>query len=872
MRRDYFRLKWFYPLCVLLISQATALAMSFDAASLKVVVLDPNGEAVTTSQIQIKSVDGREQTLGADYRGEAVFSSLVPGNYRIYVGAPGFAPQEINIIVKSGHNFLEVRLEIAGLNEVVTVEQSEREKQTDPRNAAFVTILTENQIANLPDDPGELESTLRQMAGPGATIRVNGFAGGRLPPKSQIRQVRFRRNSYAAEYHRAGFTGVEIITKPGVDTWHGSLGFGFRDESVNARNAFAPKRTPEQLRRLELTLDAPLLRNRTSFFGAIEGTLSFDTQTIVAALPGGNLVDTVNRPSRSLYASARLAHSLSKTHTLGAVYERNAQQSGNLGVGNFNLPERAYSSDQVENFLRLSDTGTIGRRLFNEIRLQFHLQSTELRSANAAPAVLVLDAFNRGGAQRQSDDQAREIEIADNVDFGFGRHAMRLGLLFEAGFYRNDSFNNAGGTFTFTSLDDFRAARPTTFAQRIGGNPLRFTQYQLGGYWQDDLRLNQGLTLSFGLRYEWQSRLDDHNNFAPRIGLAWSPFKDGRTTIRGGAGIFYDWVGADIFSQILSLNGQRQFDIIIRNPGFPDPATGGNQLVLPPSRFQRDLKLLNPYVGQASVSVERQLGHGIRLKTSYFYQHGIHLLRGRDINAPIPGRGRPDLTAGTVIQVESSALSKTHLFNVNLSNNLSKNLYWLLDYSLSKSVNEADGPFALPVDNFDLRSELGPSLEDARHRLFATLGLELFKGLRLGTTFYAKSALPYNITTGFDNNGDTIFNDRPAGIARNSARGAPQWDLSMRLSWLIAFGEGQASRQSQGQQTIRVSSSDVGALASELAASEKKWRMNLYIQTFNILNNVNLINYSGIQTSPFYGRPVASLPGRRIETGVRFSF
>ena len=105
------------------------------------------------------------------------------------------------------------------------------------------------------------------MAGPGAVIRVNGFSGGRLPPKSQIREIRFRLNPYAAENHNAGSVSVEIFTKPGTDSWHGTFNFGFRDESLNARPAFSSARGPEQYRRFGLALDGPLWRisRRCSF-------------------------------------------------------------------------------------------------------------------------------------------------------------------------------------------------------------------------------------------------------------------------------------------------------------------------------------------------------------------------------------------------------------------------------------------------------------------------------------------------------------------------------------------------------------------------------------------------------------------------------
>src|SRR6185369_10732362 len=100
---------------------------------------------------------------------------------------------------------------------------------------------------------------------------------------------------------------------------------------------------------------------------------------------------------------------------------------------------------------------------------------------------------------------------------------------------------------------------------------------------------------------------DDGNNFAPRLSFAWSPFKDGRTTIRGSTGIFYEWFSAEILKQILSTNGLQQSDLVISNPGFPDPFDSGTKIVLPPSYMQLAKNAVNPYIMQSSVAIEREL-------------------------------------------------------------------------------------------------------------------------------------------------------------------------------------------------------------------------------------------------------------------------
>jgi hypothetical protein len=846
-------------------------------ASLTVQVVDQEGRLVVAAKVQLRRAGKAERAGETDAQGQVTFSRLAGGDYRFQVDAAGFEPLDAGeLAVKPGNNFLTFQLSILSVKEEVTIEPSPREAATDPHGRAFTTVLTEEQIAQLPDDPDELDTVLREMAGPGAIIRVNGFSGGQLPPKSQIREIRFRLNPYAAENHEAGLVGVDIYTKPGLGAWHGTLNLGFRDEALGARNAFARFRGPEQYRRFGLTLDGPLQAKRTSLFLSAEGALSFDSKTIVAALPDEQLTALARTSTRTLSLTARVEHTLFKYHTLRAEYQRNANVRGNLGVGNFDLPERAFSDTQVEHLLRLSDTGPLGRRFVNEVRLQARWQAHDLRAANDLPAILVLNAFNRGGAQAQAENRARELEVADNLDFSTRQHAFKVGLLLKVGSYRQDERRNSNGTFIFSSPADFRLARPLTYTRRLGNLPVIFRHFEFGGYVQDDMRVRPNLTLNFGLRYELQTHLRDRNNFAPRFGLAWSPFANAKTTIRAGAGIFYHWFDEDTFAQTLLVDGIHRQELIVRNPGFPDPFIGNTPHVLPPGLIQRSAVLQQPYLEQVSIGVERQLGNRMLMRANYLHQRGVHLLRGRNINTPLSGVGRPDPAFGNITQVESSANSWLNQFTLNLSpaqSLLTGRLYWLVNYTLTKATNEADGPLSLPADNFDLAAERGPAATDSRHRLFLIANIKLIRELRLGTIMRASSALPYNITTGFDSNGDAVVNDRPAGVNRNSARGAAQWDVSARLSWGIGFGRVEEEKTAGRVPNVVRSRNDADALgALATGGGNARWRMQVYLQAYNLFNHTNRINFTGVESSPFFRQATAALPGRRVETGLRFSF
>jgi hypothetical protein len=191
-------------------------------ATLRVTVVDPSGAIIVGARVTLTpSAEGGAVDTGT--RGDAMFTALDPGRVTIQVESPGFEPAEVrDVRLRRGDNRREVKLKIAKFAETVQVGRDPRERASDLRGDAFATVLDQAQIDELPDDPDEMEQMLREMGGPGSTLRVNGFRGGRLPPKGQIQQIRFRRNMFAADAHEPGFVSIDITTKPGVDSWRGS--------------------------------------------------------------------------------------------------------------------------------------------------------------------------------------------------------------------------------------------------------------------------------------------------------------------------------------------------------------------------------------------------------------------------------------------------------------------------------------------------------------------------------------------------------------------------------------------------------------------------------------------------------------------------
>jgi hypothetical protein len=862
-------------LIVILSAPSGSLAQKPEAefSVLRIIVVDPQGAVIASARVTAKPSKGSPQELQTDERGEALFTKLSRGECVVHVEADGFKPRDVDkVALKPGTRNLEVRLEVEGAVEEVNIKRDEREKITDPKGDAFTTILTQDQIDQMPDDPDEFANLLQQIAGPGGIIRVNGFRGGKLPPKSQIREIRIHRNPYAAENHFAGFISIDIYTKPGVGLWHGTMNFGFRNDATMARNAFADFKGPEQYRRFGMDADGPLFHNSTSLALSAEEMQFYDSKTVVAALPQGDFRTLVQPLTRTLYMSARVEQVLSKTHTLRAEYQRNANLQGDLGVGNFDLPSRAFSSDSVEQIFRLSDSGLLTKHSINEFRLQETFTTVDTGSVTQGPAVIVSGAFSSGGASVDARRRTSDLELADNVDFLAGKNSLRAGILVDAISYHTRDQQNTEGTFLFSSLSAFTDGKPSTFSQRIGNPGVRFNQYEFGSYIQDDIRLHKKLSLSLGLRHEFQSNAGSYANFAPRLGIAWSPLK--KTVIRAGAGIFYSWLDPDTFDRAIRDDGRHMHDLLILNPGFPDPLAAGHVAPLPPGRTLFDPSLRVPYVEQASVAIERQVGKGLNLNVDYLYARTVHALRGHDINAPVPAGGVPDPNAGVVNQIESTGNSRLHLASVS-ANRFTPRVAFFADYIWSRATDDNDGPFSLPSNNFNLAADRGPASGDARHRFYCSLNVNLGKGVGLGSFFHADSATPYNITTGLDNNHDFVFNDRPEGVGRNSARGAGQWELGTRLGWRFGFGKPRTAAGTRVRAQV-VRSGEEGAAMGPLPGMPgerpKRWTFQVYVQAYNLLNHVNKVNFVGVETSPFFGQPTAALPGRRLETGLRFGF
>jgi hypothetical protein len=868
---------------------STAPAPPVQTGTLVVTVVDPSGGVLPSALVSVVALDeaAKGRTFAparATNQGVATLDVLPVGRYQVdgEFPGPGFEKATVKEVrVRPGDNKLAVTLPIKKVEDTVTVSQDPQARAAD-RASQFGTALTREQIQALSDDPDEMRRQLLEMAGPDAIIRVDSFEGGQLPSKAQIKSIHITRDQFAAESHYAGGTFVEIVTQPGIGPLRTSAGLRFRDSALDGRNPFTPTKPRTQTKGYNTSIGGTLIKDKADFSIFVSGTDAFSAPTIRAALPGGIVSDVANlrSPSTSVFGSGYLNWALTADQTLRLSIGVDRSKRSNLGVGNYSLAERAYANESNGYNVMIQEAGPVGRRFFLNTRAYVSSSTSTSESVLEAPTVIVNDAFTRGGAQQKGSRRTTSVTFASDLDYVRGRHSWRAGIALDGYRYRADEASNYLGTYTFASMADFEAGRPRSFTRRVGDPLIQYASVQAGVYLQDDIRVQKSLTLSLGVRYEAQNHLNDYDNIGPRLGITWSPFKSGRTSLRASYGIFYDWIGTGTFEQILRFDGRHQQEINVLDPSFPDDGSSGS--APPTNRYLYSDNVVFPRTNRFSLGISQSIPkYRVGFGATYSESRGAHAARGHNLNAPVLGV-RPDPLFGNIVEVISDGRAFQRSLSTNFNFSLAApspaasaaRINWRRisvfgSYTIGKSENDTDGAFAIPVSN-GIASEWGPSGGDVRHRVNMSINAGIVRNLNASISMNAASAPPYTIRTGFDDNGDLIFNDRPEGVGRNTARAAGNWTMNANFGYSFAFGKRTTPLPPGIMITMVNGVPSVGAAGAP--PSVPRYRLGLSVSISNLTNHHNLSGFSGVMTSPFFGKATTAIGQRSVNMSVNFSF
>jgi hypothetical protein len=662
----------------------------------------------------------------------------------------------------------------------------------------------------------------------------------------------------------------------------------------------------------------------------------------------------VSTPNTRTEFSPRIDYQINTNNTLVVRYSFQQQKQTLAGIGNFTLASQGYNTLSTEHRAQITETAVLGAKTVNETRFQFLNDTSTQNGDNSNPSINVLQAFNGGGSQvGRAYDLQKHFELQNYTSRAQGAHALKFGIRVRSVVTDDYSPQNFGGTFQFasgvaspldannnvlsgppiriTSIERYRRTQlfgsqcyapgnllgcgASQFSIAAGNPYASLSQTDIGLFFLDDWRIRPNLTLSLGLRYETQTNISDGRDVAPRFGFAWSPFagKNGRskTVIRGGSGIFYDRFQAGNVLQSIRYNGVNQQNYIINNPTFFPNIPDLTQLQkLSQTRRQIDASLRAPYTIQSAIGIERQLPKNTTLAITYTNSHTSHLLRSRNINAPLPGTNQFDTStgqpitgsgvypygfdSGNIYNYESTGTLNQNQLVVNLNSRVNSNTSIFTYYVLNYARSNTDGVNNFPADSYNLNNEYGRSALDTRNRFVLGGSYQTKKfAVRFSPFVITNTGRPFNITTGTDNNGDLQYNDRPAFadasscganllnvkctkfgdfnlnplagatvIPRNYGNGPGSFTVNLRLSKTWGFGEAQARSGGGGGNDGgggppgggRGGGGRGGGFGGMGGGgTNQRFNLTLSVSARNLLNHVNQGDYSGNLTSPYFG-------------------
>jgi len=885
----------------LVLAAATLLAAPVSAqpardAKVIITVLDVTGSFLPGATVTVTPQEPAGAvgvTVTANDQGQATVPGLKPGRYVIAAEFSGFDAGELSDVrLRAGDNRQNIELALTAFEDVVEVGVDAQTNAADP-NSTLATTLTQEEIDALSDDPNELMRQLVEMAGGAARVRVDGFNGGQLPSRDVIRSIRIVRDTFPAENHSAENDGIDIVTAAGIGPIRGGFSTRVRDSILNGSNPFVDVKAPERTQNFDVNIGGAIVPNKSSFSLFMGGRKQFDTPVATYTTAQGKQSTLLGRrPNDGWNVNGMFDYALTKQQMLRVGYSQNYSTRSNLGIGGFDLAERAYSNENWGNQLRLQETGPIGKNAFLNTRLQLRLYRSASTSELEAPTIRVLDGFTSGGAQTRGGVNQKDIELSSDLNYVRGRHTMRTGIQLEGRHYRTDSASNYLGTYIFSSDADYQRGTPRNYTRRIGDPLISFSHLEAAVYVQDDIRLRSDLTFSPGLRYEAQTHVHDLTGFAPRLGLTWAPGRNGQTTVRASYGIFYNWLGSNVYEQTQRVDGIRQQEINIVNPSYPDPGgaatvSAGNKYVLGDLKMER--------IHRFSTAIDRTLSPKVRTSLSFAIGRFGNQLRGVNLNAPVNGV-RPNPLFANIIEVVPDASTHTYDLVPDISVNFAGGVRnadqakWnprrttvRFNYRHRRAYNNSDGAFSVSPSG-SLDDQWAVAGGDTRHRFRASVSSQAYRNLNAQVSWDANSGGPYTITTGTDDNGDSIFNDRPLLTPRNSERVPWRSTFSANVSYTIPIG---SSRTPEGQGAGAAGRGGPGGGGGRPGGpgggggrggppvgrgGGRQKGITISASAQNLTNRSNYSGFSGVMTSPYFLQATSVQNPRQVDLSIRFSF
>ncbi len=858
-------------------------------------ILDTSGALVPGATVTLRSEStGFVRSAVSDVRGSYSLPFVPAGTYTLTVSLQGFKTStHPNLRFEIGQELtIDTVLEAAAVTEDVTVVGAAPIVQTT--RSTLDTVISREQLDNLPLNgrqaaslavlapgvmsTGRLLDPASQSGQPrgsgeyivdGVTneIAINNGARSGAPPDA-IQEFQVLTTQYQAEFGSALGIILNTITRSGTNELR-ARGFYFhRDEGLDARNAFATTQASFEQKQGGGWVGGPFVKDRTHYFVSYETTRRQTIATVTGPVdPGDYEVPTTNHQWL-----AKVTHQLTPAHLLTArvLVDRPVQK--NLGVGGLSPPELGVTFTQRDASSVISVASILSPRALNEVRVQYADTLSDQTTRNPDVFTVSRPSSTRGKfpdvPQRIPE---RRIQVVDNFTLDAGSHRLKFGV--DATHVTEDGFfmGSRPGVFSFSTDEPFDPANPSTYPfrfQTIEGDPnFRWIVSSAAAFAQDSWRLPRNLTLNVGVRFDTHDVTGmslEAINFAPRLGVAWDPFGTHKTVVRGGFGVFYNNVMTN--TSLYADYNARQRQIVIQNPGYPDPYAGGTTVPQVENTYIELPDQPMPRSYNTTIGVQRELRPGLALSADYVNAKGRNLLRLVETNPVLPDTlQRLNPSIGFVRAIEASGFGNYHALLVSASNRFGPFGTAGLAYTLSTAKTTTENEFSyIAQSDVDQNDSYGYSNLDRRHRFVLNGTVRLPWDLQFAALLQGETGTPFNIGLGRDVNRNLV-GDRP-DLAPGARVGTD--DMRNRSSFLDPGTRSGNLPRNAGR--------DTGFWRLDARVAKRfplgRARLEVLAEAFNIDNHVTYGAPVANLASSLFGRSVSAADARQVQLGIRVDF
>jgi hypothetical protein len=855
-------------------------------------LVDPDGASMPGVTIQAKNADtGFSRSAVTDASGFYRIDLLPPGSYDVRADMVGFNSEIMRgVPVTLGSSVrADFGLDMAAVaEEIVVTAESPVVEVSNPNVGAAVSS---EAIANLPLQgrdftdfvlltPGTGLSEVGPVEGArnginiGARAIQNSFnidgstaqstffgeeRGGTRPPftfsQAAIKEMQVLKSPYNLQYSATGGV-INAITKSGTNDFHGEVFGYYTDDSLTDEDAFGRKADSEQ-KQYGFALGGPITRDKLHFF------TSLDTQDYLTPhftefedFPAGREaefeaitgldydLETSHYPTTNdaLVILLKLDWQLGDDHLFTARYNYSDQEGENLtssysntGLSNNGLEQNSFDS------LVFTLNSVLSDNIFNEAFLQYAMEERPRAPNNDVLPETQIYGYRANFGHTQFHPSSLDEErwqLVDNLTVYSGNHTIKGGINFDLVSFNNYFPRYESGVYQFYNWDDFFDGVERSFTQSFSdyGNMVDFDTPYYALYLQDDWRPNPSLTVTYGLRYDYQDNdqpeetnplwpdtgqiPNDSDNWSVRAGFAWDIQGDGRSVLRGGFGRFYDFTPTILTSTARLSNGVRtvRIDAFCRYddcPTYPDiwASQGGLEAAVGDIFFM-DPNFENAETDRISLGYERQLGRSFSVGVDLIYYETDQVQSKQDQNLLATGEstpdGRPIYEDGVVysdfdqiVMYNSLGWAEYTAVVLKARKRFSDNWFFDASYTWAEAKDTDSNERSTSTssdymeDQYDFDNNFGPSNYDVEHKVVASLSYQLPYNFLVSAIGFYRSGYPYSALDDRDNNGDGYYNDRALvetspGVyvhyPRNGERQPSRTNLDLRLSWTARLG------------------------------------------------------------------------------------